>query len=404
MNDSLFKTIKFLGLVPFCLILIYFLNPFDKGFLAGYLLFAIAYFGKGFSVKNLDQTYFILLIFSLVYASFYLLNMDQGVQWLIIYASFPHVFYLLGKKLVPEEENTKIMTYLLILMAITYSVTGILSVGTNIIEGGFIQIERSIGDFWTGKQRLATAMGSYFVFNMSIPGLLILAKNKLSLLLKVLLIGVFVISLLCVFRLGSRTQIVLALIGVLVGIAYRFKSQNILSNFKFIIVLLILFILGINYISIDLDADYLSSLGQRLQESDNSGSAGGRTDLWYKSIVNLVEKPLGWSVNEFGYSHNMWLDTARSGTVISSFLLVLFTIASIKNIVKALKSNVKAVFFNATILIFNIIIFLQFFVEPVFDSPLYPLFVFFCLIQGYINKYTQNLIEKKWSKPIEDII
>ncbi|MDC6366866.1 MULTISPECIES: O-antigen ligase family protein [Flavobacteriaceae] len=316
------------------------------------------------------------------------------MQWLFIYATFPPIFYLLGKKIIQKQTNTSILAYLLILFGIVYSLTGILSVGTNLLEGGFVQLGRSIADFWTGNERLATAMGSFFVFNMAIPGLLIVSKKKLSLFSKVLLMGVFVISLLCVFRLGSRTQISLAFIGIVVGIAYRIKSQNLLSNFRFFFVLFILLILAINYVSIDLDADYLSSLGQRLQDSENAASAGGRTDRWYKSMVNLVEKPLGWSVDEFGYSHNMWFDAARNGTVISFILLLIFTVISIKNIIRTLKVNPNATLFNATILLFNIVIFLQFFVEPVLES-LYVLFAFYCLIQGYINQYTQNFLGEK---------
>ncbi|RIV30530.1 hypothetical protein D2V08_15685 [Flagellimonas lutimaris] len=392
MNDSLLKTIKLIGIIPFTLIILYLLNPYDKGFVIGYLLFVFAYFGKGFSFKTLDKTYFILLIFSLVYASFYFLDMNQGNQWLIIYATSPHTFYLLGKRMVPKKMDSKVLAQILIFIGIIYSVTAILSVGFNIIEGGFVQVGRTIGDFWSGRERLATAMGAYFVFNMSIPGLLIVSKKNLSLWSKLLLIIIFIISLLCIFRLGSRTQIVLAIIGVFVGITYRLKSQNAISNLKFIAVLAILIFLGVNYISIDLDAEYLSSLGRRLQESDNAGSAGGRTELWSKSIENLFKKPFGWSINEFGYSHNMWLDTARTGTVISMFLITIFTFFSLKNIIKALKVNKDAFFLNATILIFNIIIFLQFFVEPVFDSPLFQLFIFFCLTQGFINEYRNKQV------------
>jgi len=392
MNDSLLKTIKLIGIIPFTLIILYLLNPYDKGFVIGYLLFVFAYFGKGFSFKTLDKTYFILLIFSLVYASFYFLDMNQGNQWLIIYATSSHTFYLLGKRMVPKKMDSKVLAQILIFIGIIYSVTAILSVGFNIIEGGFVQVGRTIGDFWSGRERLATAMGAYFVFNMSIPGLLIVSKKNLSLWSKLLLIIIFIISLLCVFRLGSRTQIVLAIMGVFVGIIYRLKSQNAISNLKFIVVLAIIIFLGVNYISIDLDAEYLSSLGKRLQESDNAGSAGGRTELWSKSIENLFKKPFGWSINEFGYSHNMWLDTARTGTVISMFLITIFTFFSLKNIIKALKVNKDAFFLNATILIFNIIIFLQFFVEPVFDSPLFQLFIFFCLTQGFINEYRNKQV------------
>ena len=392
MNDSLLKTIKLIGIIPFTLIILYLLNLYDKGFVIGYLLFVFAYFGKGFSFKTLDKTYFILLIFSLVYASFYFLDMNQGNQWLIIYATSPHTFYLLGKRMVPKKMDTKVLAQILIFIGIVYSVTAILSVGFNIIEGGFVQVGRTIGDFWSGRERLATAMGAYFVFNMSIPGLLIVSKKNLSLWSKLLLIIIFIISLLCVFRLGSRTQIVLAIMGVFVGVIYRLKSQNAISNLKFITVLAILIFLGINYISVDLDAEYLSSLGRRLQENDNAGSAGGRTKLWSKSIENLFKKPFGWSINEFGYSHNMWLDTARTGTVISMFLITIFTFLSLKNIIKALKVNKDAFFLNATILIFNIIIFMQFFVEPVFDSPLFQLFIFFCLTQGFINEYRNKQV------------
>ncbi|NDV42641.1 O-antigen ligase family protein [Flagellimonas sediminis] len=389
---ALIHYFKHIGFIYLILLVIYLVNPYNKGFMAGYLILGLIYTNRKFVLGNLDKTYFILVVFSFVYAAFYYFNLEQGMQWLIIYATFPPVFYLLGKKMVPEMEDTKSMGQLLIFLGIAYSLTGILSVGTNLLEGGFVQLGRSIADFWSGQERLATAMGSYFVFNMSIPGLLIVAKRRLSLIAKLALIGVFILSLLCVFRLGSRTQMALALIGILIGIAYRIKSQNLISNFKFVLVLVVLVILGINYISIDLDADYLSSLGQRLQESDNAGSAGGRTERWSKSLINLFEKPLGWPVEEFGYSHNMWFDAARNGTVISFVLLTIFTVVSIKNIIRALKVNKKATFLNSIILIFNIVIFLQFFVEPALES-LYILFAFYCLIQGFINKYTENILE-----------
>jgi hypothetical protein len=391
---SLFKYFKKIGFLTLFLLVIYLINPFNKGFLAGYLLFVLMYINKDFIRRSLDKTYFLLLFFSLVYAAFYYFNLEQGVQWLIIYATFPSVFYLLGKKIVPQNHNSEVIAHMLVILGISYSITGILSVGTNLLEGGFVQMGRNIADFWSGNERSATALGAYFIFNMSIPGLLIAEKRNISLLGKIVLIGIFVVSLLCVFRLGSRTQMSLTVIGILIGIAYRIKNQNIISNFKFVFVLLVLLILGINYISIDLDADYLSSLGRRLQESENAGSAGGRTELWSKSLTNLIEKPLGWSLDEFGYSHNMWFDAARTGTVISFFLLLAFTIVSIKNIIRFLKINMENSYFNAIILIFNIMIFLQFFVEPVLES-LYILFAFYCFIQGLINKHVENGIQTK---------
>tara|TARA_R110000796_G_scaffold252631_2_gene389334 strand:- start:19260 stop:20351 length:1092 start_codon:yes stop_codon:yes gene_type:complete len=360
------------------------------------VLIIFIYLKKDFLLQNIDSTYFLLSLFSLVYAAFYVFNMEQGVQWLIIYAIFPSAFYLLGKKMVFSNTNSITLFYLFFILAFMYSITGVLSVGINLLKGGFVQVGRSIADFWTGKEKLATAMGAFFIFNMSVPGILIAAKNKLPIWVKIFAGGIFFISLLCVFRLGSRTQIVLIILSILFALIYLLKSQNMVSNFKLALGVVVVIFLSINYLSIDLDAEYLSSLGERLQQDsgDNAASAGGRTGRWEKSIVNLYEKPLGWDVNEFGYSHNMWFDAARNGSVISFVLLLIFTIKATLNIKKALQAEPKAILFNSTVLIYSIAIFSQLFVEPALES-LFILFVFFCFMQGVLNAYTQKVKKEK---------
>ncbi|MFC4220511.1 hypothetical protein [Flagellimonas marina] len=389
-----YNYVKQIGLLTFLLLAIYFVNPFNKGFLAGYLILAIVFVNTKALRKEIDSTFILLSIFSLVYAAFYFFNLEQGVQWLFIYALFPQAFYLMGKRMVFDNSTPKNHFYLFFTLGTLYSITGLLSVGFNLLEGGFVQLGRTIANFWTGKETLATAMGAFFIFNMSIPGLLIASKRKLPLWFKLAALGIFFLSMLCVFRLGSRTQLVLVLLGILVAIAYRIKSQNVVTNFKFILVMVAIVTIGINYLSVDLDAEYLSSLGERLQDSENAASAGGRTMRWEKSLVNLYKKPLGWSVDEFGYSHNMWFDAARNGTTISFILLVIFTIKSISNIRRALRVNKNEILFNSLILIYNVVIFSQLFVEPALES-LFILFIFYCFIQGVLNEYSDRSIEKQ---------
>ncbi|WP_318308107.1 O-antigen ligase family protein [Flagellimonas crocea] len=389
-----FKYLRTIGLPAFLLLSLYFINPFNKGFLAGYIILGIVFLNKNALKKEVDTTFLLLTIFSFVYAAFYAFNLEQGVQWLFIYAFFPQAFYLLGKRMVVDSSTPKNHFYLLFVFGTLYSVTGLISVGLNLLEGGFVQLGRTIPNFWTGKETLATAMGAFFIFNMSIPGLLIASKRKLPLIFNLIALGIFVISMLCVFRLGSRTQLVLVLLGILIAIAYRIKSQSVVSNFKFILVMVVIVAVGINYLSVDLDAEYLSSLGQRLQDSENAASAGGRTVRWEKSLINLYEKPLGWSVDEFGYSHNMWFDAARNGTTISFILLVIVTIKSISNIRRALRANKNAILFNSLILIYNVAIFSQLFVEPALES-LFILFVFYCFIQGLLNEYSNKEENRK---------
>ncbi|WP_298488386.1 hypothetical protein [uncultured Maribacter sp.] len=384
--------IKKIGVHIF-LLMLYLINPFDKGFLAGYLIILLIYINPKFILKNIDSTFFSLILFSLVYAGFYLFDMKQGVQWLLIYALFPSSIYLLGKKVTPYIKKPMHLFYIIFTLGFLYSLTGLISVGFNLLEGGFVQLGRSIPDFWTGKEKLATAMGAFFIFNMAIPGLLIVGKKKLPLFFKLVTFGIFIASLLCVFRLGSRTQISLVVLSILIAIVYLLKSQNTISNIKLLLGIVTITLLAYNYLSIDLDADYLSSLGERLQSSDNASSAGGRTQRWEKSIINLYKKPLGWDVREFGYSHNMWFDAARNGSIISFILLLIFSIQSFKNIKQAINLNKQNTLFNATILIYNIVIFSQLFVEPALES-LFILFAFFCFIQGVINAYI-TLEEKK---------
>ncbi len=388
-NPNYIKTIG----VHIFLLMLYLINPFDKGFLAGYLIILLIYINPKFILKNIDSTFFSLIVFSLVYAGFYLFDMKQGVQWLIIYALFPSSIYLLGKKITPYIKKPMHLFYIIFALGFLYSLTGLISVGFNLLEGGFVQLGRSIPDFWTGKEKLATAMGAFFIFNMAIPGLLIVGKKKLPLFFKLITFGIFIASLLCVFRLGSRTQISLVILSIIIAIVYLLKSQNTISNIKLLLGIVTITLLAYNYLSIDLDADYLSSLGERLQSSDNASSAGGRTQRWEKSIINLYKKPLGWDVREFGYSHNMWFDAARNGSIISFILLLIFSIKSFKNIKQVINLNKQNTLFNATILIYNIVIFSQLFVEPALES-LFILFAFFCFIQGVINAYI-TLEEKK---------
>ena len=96
------------------------------------------------------------------------------------------------------------------------------------------------------------------------------------------------------------------------------------------------FVVIINYFPINLDAEYLSTLGERLQDSkaSSAASAGGRTGLWQEALSKVVAKPLGWTSDH--YAHNLWLDTAKVGGVLSLVLLLWFNTLNLNNIRKIL--------------------------------------------------------------------
>lgn len=376
--------ILFTGLLVFFL-----LDPFNIGFLAGYLLSALLILNINEFKKLIDIDFFLLLVYSSVFSAFYSLNMVSGVQFLFIYLLFPACFYLIGKKLMLKTDSYLEIFFLFFALSVLFSFSAVASVTLNLLEGGFLQTDRTIPMFWNGKNMKATAMGAYLTYNMTIPGLLLNYQQKIRKTFILFAAIIFVVTLFCVFRLGSRTQMVISLASFLISFFFILPNQNTKSNFRLIISLIVLFGGFLVFFPIDLDADYLSVLGSRLQESQNAGSAGGRTARWLKSLEHIFSHPLGWEIEAFGYSHNMWLDVARYTGVISFILLVVVTVRFYIKTLKAIRLRKEALLVNSQILVYSIASFLIFFVEPIMEG-LFFLFVSFCMFQGMIHAYIEK--------------
>ena len=144
----------------------------------------------------------------------------------------------------------------------------------------------------------------------------------------------------------------------------------------------------ISNVSFDLDQDWLSTFAGRMEKggSDDIASGGGRSDRWIKSLENIFKKPLGWPAEEFGHSHNLWLDVLRVAGVIPFFLLLLFSAKSFKEIKHAVKNNLKNHSLNVLIIVYYVAFSLVFMVEPIFEG-MFEMFVIFCLFVGVITKY-----------------
>ena len=377
--------------MPCLLLFLNLLNPFGYDYLFGYLI--IAYFvllHKKDILNHLDKDVIFLLMFSVFYSAFNFFGVNKGVQYLVIQAIFPFFFYLFGKKMMVAELRPKETWLLLITLGFVFSLTGLFSVGMEILRNGFvIDIEdRSIPDIWTGNLILATGMSSYFIYNLVVPGLIATNRNKITIPNIIVLAGLFVLSLLCIFRLGSRTGIVIAAASLLIAITITLVKENLIGKVKFIagsaLVLIILFYA----VPFDLDAEYLSVLGDRLQrdETASSSSAGGRTQLWAEALNNMFKYPFGWELTK--HSHNLWLDTARAVGLIPLTFLLAFTYFNIKRTVQMFKYQKSNFFLNMAFLLFVASNLLLFFVEPVYEGSFF-FFNFYCLLSGILKRYVE---------------
>ncbi len=352
------------------------------------MLFALIITKGRFLKKNLDFNLFLIITFSIIYGLFYALNPEFGLQFILIYAVFPPTFYVLGKYLCDKVTNDRVLFKSLFFLGFLLSFSALVSVLLNIMEGGFGQIGRSVPLLWGEGLISATIMGSFFTLNMCIPALLVVRQVKISLALRIFMWLVFVLSLMCILRIGTRTQIVICLFALLSSLIFIVPRQSLKKNIVIFSVFIGGIFLIIQNVQFDLGSDWLSAFADRMENNNGAdiASGGGRTSRWAKSFENLFKKPLGWDVEEFGHSHNMWLDVLRASGVIPFILLLIFTIRSVFQIKRITKVNNEMLSFFNQIRVYTLALFLLFMVEPIFEG-MFATFLIFCLLMGIVSKF-----------------
>ncbi|MEO9513939.1 MAG: O-antigen ligase family protein [Flavobacteriaceae bacterium] len=275
-------------------------------------------------------------------------------------------------------------------MGIIYGLTSFSSVGVELLKNGFAAglLDRDVPIIWTGEKLKATGMSASMIYFLILPGVIMTNKERLSLFWKLILLALFAIAVLCTFRLGSRTGIAIIIITILFTIILQLRTKNNAQKIKFLLQIAIIIFLVLKFVPFDLDADYLSVLGDRLQNphGNSTESAGGRTDLWENAIGNLFAHPLGWKSSI--YNHNLWLDIAMTNGILPLVLLMIFNVFNFINLRKVLFHKQSDLGINSLFLLFNLATFLQFFVEPIYQGSFF-LFSFYCLFQGCIKRYLE---------------
>lgn len=396
---NLISHLKSIGIFRVCCFLLYLINPFNYGHIFANILILSFIVERKKLIAGLDKNVALLFLFSCVYSLFYLFNLDLGVQFIFIYALYPAAFYLVGKSFINVSIDKKSLFFLFFTIGVFFSFTALISVLIDINLKGFVVIERDVPSIWTGNTIPATNMAAYLVLNMCIPALLVSNFKKTSIYFKVFSLLIFMLSIVCVLRLGSRTQISIFFITFLMSIGYLISKQTVKQNLALIGSIFIVFNLFLGYVSLDKDSDIMSAFAGRMESKKyGANTAGGRTERWSKSVVNLWDKPLGWPVEEFGFSHNLWLDVARVGGTLSFILLAIFTIYNLFKLKKSIVLDKTNIAINTIFIVYGCSFYLLFFVEPIFDGY-FSLFILYCFFLGIVNEYlsignNENLEQK----------
>jgi hypothetical protein len=369
------------------ILFIVFINPFFYGYRVAILFIIFILFKVDFFLNNIDRNVIYLFLFTLSYELISALlynNEDYGVITLIPNIFVPSLLYLVGKYVSINYKKPNIWLFFLFYLSFVFSIIPMISILIQIQENGF-EGSRSMYLIWDKNLVLnATGLASYLTLNIASIGLINAKKvTKLERIVSIGIVVVFLFSLVCVLRLGSRTQLVLGIVSLIGSFMLNLKHNTFLKNLIFIVCLSFL----ISYIIINFNEnfDLIKFYTDRLDDQESSiGSAGGRSDRWLGALESVITDPFGWELKRFGYAHNLWLDVARVSGIISLLFLILFTLSSIKTWIKSLKILKKELFLRNYIFMYFVNIILIFNVEPIMDGC-YLLFLLFCMFVGLLS-------------------
>jgi hypothetical protein len=111
-------------------------------------------------------------------------------------------------------------------------------------------------------------------------------------------------------------------------------------------------------------------------------------------MENIFSKPFGWELEEFGFSHNLWLDVARFGGIIPFSLLLILTYRSVRIFIRTIKANNQSLLLNTVLICYLLALFLIFMVEPIMEG-LFFLFSIYCLFTGMSKKHLDLILTTK---------
>lgn len=316
-----------------------------------------------------------LLLFSIFYAVMVVLSGQMKSGFLTIsYLIAPVAFYRFGHYLMTEyrTDNERFRLLLFVVYAYLLSVFVLTAVDISVV--GIINEDRTLlGTSTNDDAMAATLYGLMTSVGIGCIGACFAKGQKL--LVRLFYCILVILSLLVVIHLVNRGGLVVFIVCLMASLLINYRKSVVRLVFvisALTIGVVILLNLGI------LSGDVLDAYEKR---NDLRGygveSAGGRTELWLKSIENMFRYPMGWQ-QEF-YAHNLWLDIARIGGWISFIPFLVSTLALLRTLLSLMRRRNSQLVLAMTVL--NIALFLAAFIEPVLEGSI-SFFAILILVWG----------------------
>ena len=389
MTISKFVKNEFILLI---LLIIMLINPFYYGYRVALLLVFVLFFQLDRTLKLLDKNVLYLFCFGALYhiiAANRIDATDKSIFSFLPDVFLPAILYFVGKGVGTKYQSADVRIFFIFFILFFFSIIPIISILDQVIEEGFVGT-RGLYLIWDKNIIISsTGLGAYLSINTASVALFNASKSsKFQKIITVLVAILFLLSIICVFRLGNRTQLLIAFVAIFISYFYNFKRMSNIA--KYTLFMTFGFLIGYVFYLFVINSEIVLLYQDRIGDSEaGETELGGRLSKWQLAIESILSDPWGWELSRFGYSHNLWLDVARISGVLPLIPLVLFSVSSYKLLLKSIKIIKQESFLSTFIFVFFISIFLTFFVEPIMEG-MYLLFFVFCIFVGFMAGITSN--------------
>ncbi len=344
-----------------------------------------------------DFDFLILTLFSILYNLFNKATSNQDLGFLrnIELNLFPSIFFILGKIFSKRVQDERDYIKFVMILTFIFFVLPFVSNLISIINNGYMAT-REVPLLLASNESdnlAATIMASYFSLNMAFFPLLFTkfqVKEKIN--YRIIFTLFFIIGLICVSNLISRTGFIISIISLIVVFTLIPLSNKLKFLLNFLITLTIITILLILFGLFDFIENSELYFRFFIEVNQEEGLASERSDIWVQAFDILTNGNNSHndheSLEDFKFAHNLWLDIALKAGFLPFLLMVIFVF---KFMFMSYKKYFKFVNLTSKIILINIVIafVVTFMVEPIMDGY-FTYFCFFCLLFGFLKALRIN--------------
>ena len=348
--------------------------------------------------KQIILTYksLLLLAFAITYLCFGMMSLGFSLS---LFKPLIYVLIWIMIYNISSDKSIEQIFTLMVFLAFGMASHGLVNFLYNTQNG--VEMSKGISfDFWSQTYSSATGQAINFTLLIAIAfWMIFLQKKKL---LKIIGVIFFVCSLLYDIQLGGRTFFVITLISLACGILilviesffYPYIAKKTFGICIIIGCVILIIVLIFQYNLFNAKSAFEKSYIYRRLYYHSAGNIAddsrfNRKSLYYSMFFDNLFGGGKISGSGIGAAHELWLDIFDQVGFIPYILIIIYSVSVIWTIWNIVKKCKIAIFYKNALIIYTVVIFSQFFVEPIMaGAPM--LFSSFLIIDAALTSFCRD--------------